>query len=323
LQDIFVPIISEPPPADPPAALPALSSAVSKAIAQHYADSGAARFGISPEQFLRCVTAVVTKYAAGAPESEQLELLSKLQLQDLVLARACTSGNEAAWEVFLLRFRSALYETAYRIAKDEATGREIADELYADLYGIPNREGRRVSKLDYYMGRGSLEGWLRTVLSQHYVDRCRSHAKTVSLEEQLEAGASFPAPAEPSAAQPDPRLATALNQTLDELNAKDRFILASYFLDQCTLAQLARQLSVHESTMSRRLNRITTHLRKRTLKRLRAAGLSARQCEELLQEIDVRDLSPDLSSGLARKLRQETPTPAFYNKDGNKDESAQ
>jgi RNA polymerase sigma-70 factor (ECF subfamily) len=318
LQDIFVPMISEPPPAAQSAAPPALSSAVSKAIAQHYQDSGAFRFGISAEQFLQFVTAVVTKYAADASESDQLELLSKLQLQDLVLARACSSGNDPAWETFLLRFRSPLYETAYRIARNEATGREIADELYADLYGIPNREGRRVSKLDYYMGRGSLEGWLRTVLSQHYIDRCRSHAKTVSLEEQIESGASFPAPAESSAAAHDPRLATAIDQTLDELTSEDRFILASYYLDQRTLAQLARQLHVHESTMSRRLSRITAHLQRRTLKYLRNAGLSARQCEELLHDIDVRDLNLDV----ARKLRQETSAPAFYNKDGNKDGSA-
>ncbi len=303
-----MPIISEPSTVAPPA----LASAVSKAIAQNYANSGAARFSVSAEQFLQFVTVVVTKYAAGALESNQLELLSKLHLQDLVLARACSSGNDPAWETFLLRFRSALYETAYRIARNEATGREIADELYADLYGVPNREGRRVSKLDYYMGRGSLEGWLRTVLSQHYIDRCRSHAKTVSLEEQLESGASFPAPAEPSA-EPDPRLATAIDQTLDELTSEDRFILASYYLDQRTLAQLARQLHVHESTMSRRLNRITSHLRKRTLKHLRAAGLNARQCEELLQELDVRDLNLDVTA----KLRQETSTPAFYNKDGS------
>ena len=186
-------IVAVPPVAAPPAPEPA----VSKAIEHRYAGSGAARYNISAGQFLQIVTVVVTKYAPDAPESDQLELLSKLKLEDLVLARACSAGHEAAWDTFLTRFRASLYESAYRIAGNDATGREIADELYADLYGIPNRDGRRVSKLDYYMGRGSLEGWLRTVLSQHYIDRYRSHAKSVSLEEQLESGASFPAPPEP------------------------------------------------------------------------------------------------------------------------------
>jgi RNA polymerase sigma-70 factor (ECF subfamily) len=292
---------------------PVLGPAVSKAIEALYPNSTAARFGISPDQFHIIVTAVVTKYAAGSNESEQIELLGKLKLEELILARACSAGNEAAWEGFLLRFRASLYESAYRIAGNEATGREIADELYADLYGIPNREGRRISKLDYYMGRGSLEGWLRTVLSQHHIDRCRSYSKSVSLEEQVEAGVSFPAPAEANTAAPDPRLAAAIDQTLSELTPEDRFLLASWYLDQCTLAQLARQLHVHESTLSRRLDRLVTHIRKRILKHLRAAGLNARQCDELLQELDVRDLDLNLSA----KLRQETPAPAFYNKDGS------
>jgi RNA polymerase sigma-70 factor (ECF subfamily) len=310
---------SEPSPAtelpatvQPVAEPPVLGPAVSKAIEALYPNS-AARFGISPNQFLKIVTAVVTKYAAGSAASEQLELVSKLKLEELILARACSAGNEAAWEAFLLRFRASLYESAYCIAGNEATGREIADELYADLYGIPNLAGRRVSKLDYYMGRGSLEGWLRTVLSQHHIDRCRSYSKSVSLEEQVEAGASFPAPAEPSTAAPDPRLASAIDQTLSELTPEDCFVLASYYLDQCTLAQLARQLRVHESTMSRRLDRLVTHLHKCILKHLRSAGLSARQCDEMMQELDVRDLDLNLSA----KLRQETPVPAFYNKDGS------
>jgi RNA polymerase sigma-70 factor, ECF subfamily len=298
----------------PTAAEPhALGSAVSKAIDLGYADSGAARYGISTDGFQQIVAAVIARYAAKATEFEQLELLAKLRLDELVLARACSAGNDTAWEAFLLRFRSTLYDAAYRIAGNEATGREIADELYAELYGVPNRDGRRISKLDYYMGRGSLEGWLRTVLSQHHIDRCRSYSKSTSLEEQLEAGASFPALAEPATVEPDPCLAAALSKILDELAPEDRFLLASYYLDQRTLAQLARTLRVHESTMSRRLDRITTDLHKRMLKRLRAAGLNTRQCEEMMQDVDVRDLNLDTAS----KLRQETPAAAFYNKDGS------
>ena len=196
-------IASEPRTSDVPlAAPPSLGAAVVKAISARFPDSGASRYGISPEQFQQFVTAVVTKYAATAPQSDQLQLLEKLRIEELVLARACSAGNETAWDAFLTRFRASLYESAYRIAGNDATGRELADELYADLYGIPNPTGRRVSKLDYYMGRGSLEGWLRTVLAQHHIDRCRAYAKIVSLEEQVEAGASFPAPAEPSMPRP-------------------------------------------------------------------------------------------------------------------------
>src|ERR1035438_2250494 len=164
---------------------PALGSAVFDAIAQRYSESGAESYGITPQLFQQIVAAVVIRYAANASEAEQLELVSALRIGELVLARACSAGNEHAWDIFLVRFRALLYETAYRIAKDEATGRELADGLYAELYGIPHREGHRVSKLDYYTGRGSLEGWLRIVLARQHIDRCRSHAKDVSLDEQV------------------------------------------------------------------------------------------------------------------------------------------
>jgi RNA polymerase sigma-70 factor, ECF subfamily len=292
---------------------PCLGDAAAKAISALYSDSCAPRYGISAEQFQQFVSAVVTKYAANAPESEQLQVLEKLHLDALILARACSLGNDAAWDTFLTRFRALLYESAYSIAGNEAAGRELADELYASLWGMPNSDGRRVSKLDYYMGRGSLEGWLRTVLAQRHIDYCRARAKTVSLEEQIESGSSFPAPPEPVTTAPDPRLSAVLNAAIGELPAEDRYVLASYYLDQRTLADLARTLRVHESTMSRRLDRITTQLHKSVVKRLRAFGLSARQCDELLEDLDVRDLNLDLGA----KLQQESPGAAFYNKDGS------
>ena len=290
-----------------PAEDPAIGSALSFAIAQRYAESGAERYGITPERFQQIVAAVVVRYAAEASEAERLELVSTLRIGELVLARACSAGNEHAWDVFLVRFRAFLYETAYRIAKDEAAGRELADGLYAELYGIPNSEGRRVSKLDYYMGRGYLEGWLRTVLAQQHVNRCRSLAKDVCLDEQVEAGVSFAASPAMAASVTDERLAQAVAETLSEVSSEERFLLASYFLDQRTLANIGRQLCVHESTFSRKLEKLTKELRKRIRKRLQADGINSRRCDELLLELDVRDLNVNA----AENLRQERPIETF------------
>jgi len=288
--------------------IPTLGSAVSKTIAQRYDESSAERYGITPESFHNIVAAVVFRYASEAGEQEQLNLVATLHVEELALARACSAGNETAWEVFLTRFRVPLYESAYRIAKDEATGRELADGLYADLYGMPNREGHRISRLDYYMGRGSLEGWLRTVLSQQYVNRYRSQSKEVSLDAQVEAGVSFAAPPAESAPAADDRIAVAVAQTLAELSSEERYLLASYYLDQRTLADIGRQLRLHESTVSRKLERVTREVRKRVRKRLQAVGFHPRRCDELMQELDIRDLNVDVTA----TLRQETSPGTFY-----------
>jgi RNA polymerase sigma-70 factor (ECF subfamily) len=277
-----------------------------EAIARRYSESGAEQWGISAESFSQMLAAVVLRYAPDATPTEQSQLVAALRVEELALARACAAGHERAWEVFLTRYRAALYETAHRMTNDDVTARELADELYAELYGV-----ERKSKLDSYMGRGSLEGWLRTVLAQRCVDRWRSYSKTVSLEEQEEAGASFAAPAERSSCAPDPRVGEAVRQALAELEPEERYILAAYYLDQRTLADIARALHVHESTISRRIERLTTGLRKRIRKRLQSAGLSARQCDEILEDVDIRDLNVDV----AAQLRQEPAGQPFYNKD--------
>ena len=278
---------------------------LSAAAGARYQESGASRFAFTPERFEQIVLAVVQRYADAEPASEKIALVRSLHVADLVLARACAEGNEAAWDQFLTRFRAPLYEAAYRITRNDTAGRELADELYADLYGLPNAAGRRVSRLDYYMGRGSLEGWLRTVLAQQFVNRYRARAREVSLDEQLEAGTGFPAPQQETA-EIDP-LADAVSAALKETGPEERFLLSSWYLDGRTLADLGRQLGVHESTISRRLDRVTATLRKRVRKRLRIGGWSARECDERMQALDVRDLDVDVTA----TLRQESAVESF------------
>ncbi len=266
------------------------------AIATRYSESGGACYGITPERFQQILVAVVARDAGGLSEAEQVDLVRALRVADLMLARACSDGNEAAWEAFLTRFRVPLYEAAYSIARDEATGRELADGVYADLYGISTREGRRHCKLDHYMGRSSLEGWLRAVLSREYVNRYRARSREVSLDQQVEAGVEFESPSAMDEKGPDDCIGTAVCQTLAEVSAEERFLLASWYLDQRTLAEIGRQLHVHESTISRRLDRLTGALRKRVRKRLLAEGLSSRDCDELMLELDVRDLNVNVAA---------------------------
>jgi RNA polymerase sigma-70 factor, ECF subfamily len=72
--------------------------------------------------------------------------------------------------------------------------------------------------------------------------------------------------------------------------------------------QIARLLRVHEATISRRLKRLTSDLRKQLLHHLQAGGLSKRGAEEALGA-DPRDLEINL-----RELLQSSQTAAFSNK---------
>ena len=217
-----------------------------------------------------------------------------------MLARACAAGSEDAWNRFLTRYREPLYGAALAMAGDEASARELADSLYADLYGLEERAGRRISKLASYDGRGSLDGWLRSVLAHEHTNRWRSGRRLVSLEEQVESGREFRAPEPAAAPLPDARLEAATDQALESLPAEERFLLAAYYLDGQTLAEIGVLLGVHESTISRRLDRTAAALSKRIVKNLRQRGLSRDQAREAL-ETDVRDLAVDVRRHLRAK----------------------
>jgi RNA polymerase sigma-70 factor, ECF subfamily len=285
---------------------PAASAAVQAYAAANYDDSGAAQFGIEVDGLAAMLAEV---FAQRGAESESEAALSSLKLEELVLARACVAGHERAWEVFLTRYRAAMYDAAYKIAHDEASGRALADSLYAELYGLSDRGEVRVSKLHYYLGRGSLAGWLRTVLAQEYVNQYRRTKRETSLEAQIEEGKQFAA-TQSATQSNDPRVEAATSAELGALEAEERFLLAAYFIDRHTLAEIAKVMGVHESTISRTLERTTTGLRKRIRRRLIDAGLSARQADEALQDTDVRDLQVNVRESLG----QERGKLAFYNK---------
>jgi RNA polymerase sigma-70 factor (ECF subfamily) len=268
-----------------------------------YERSGAAAYGVSAEQFAAILDEVFRKCLSQGPAPASIEqktdFCAALRLEELALARACAAGNERAWQDFISRYRQKLHSMALHITRDSAHAAELADSLFADLYGVNAREGVRSSKLVSYTGRGSLEGWLRTVMAQEFINRYRKQKRTVSLEEQTEEGVQFAAAVPEPAATSDQRLEAAIDEALAELPAEDRFTLASYYLDRRTLAEIARSLGLHESSVSRRLDRLATGLRKRILAGLRMRGMSHAQATEAL-ETDVRDLRVNLRSRLTQ-----------------------
>ena len=285
-------------------------SAMEPLLKSLYEKSKGGELGLTELEFVTILREIAAKYLpAGATQDDVSELYASLRVEELALARACAAGQERAWEVFMTRYRVKLYDVAGYITKESSAARELADSIYAELYGTSTRDGQRISKLASYTGRGSLEGWLRTVMAQEHVNRFRRQRRLVSLDEETEEGVQF-ASAEPEpVAGIDPRVESATDEVLASLPAEDRFVLASYFLDERTLAEIARALGVHESTISRKLDKLAKSLRKQILAALHQRGFSRRQAQEAL-EIDVRDLRVNIRSRLA----QETGASAFSKK---------
>ncbi|MGA3327173.1 MAG: sigma-70 family RNA polymerase sigma factor [Terriglobia bacterium] len=274
--------------------------------AQFYREAGAEKYGLTQQAFACVLEEVASKYLPGtASPSEISDFLTHLRVEELALARGCALGNETAWEIFLTRYREKLFNAAHSIVKGDANARELADSLYADLYGTRTAEGRRISKLNSFTGRGSLEGWLRAVLAQEYVNRFRRQQRSVSLEEQAEAGVQFEAEATDPTQAIDARLREATDQALISLSAEDKFILANYYLDGRTLAEIARLLGVHESTISRKVEKITAWTRKAIISGLMKRGMSRNEAEQTM-EVEVTEISLDVRRRLMQEKGQQT-----------------
>ena len=151
-----------------------------------YAEAKGARWGLPRENFAEGLHRSAEKRFRDArgDASEVEAYLKSLHLEDLALACACSEGIETAWEFFVAHFRQDLRGASRAILRasgsgNDARAEELADSLYAELYGIRSSGGgRRKSLFEYFHGRSKLSTWLRAVLAQRHVDLLRTDRGT-------------------------------------------------------------------------------------------------------------------------------------------------
>lgn len=151
----------------------------------------APNFGVTAEHLKTSLCKAVRRYIQNSPagevKNEEIkDFLRQIQADDLFLAIACAYGNERAWWEFDQQHRSYLERVARHLARTEIDAQEVIDSVYVELYGTRVVDGERVSKFATYSGRGSLRGWLRTVIWHSLVDLHRASHDEVSLDEMTE-----------------------------------------------------------------------------------------------------------------------------------------
>jgi RNA polymerase sigma factor (sigma-70 family) len=208
--------------------------------------------------------------------SDTIVSVATLHGGDLELARRCAAGDEQAWERLILEYRPLLYRSAD--ALDPSGGaRDLADALYADLYGMKEADGERRSLFRYFHGRSSLATWLRAVLAQRYVDRLRAQRRFEPLpdEEQAPRRAADgrvrarETPPDPDRARYLALMQRALSAAVSLLDGRDRLRLGCYYVQELTLAETGRVLKEHEATVSRQLARTRRAIRAAVERQLR------------------------------------------------------
>ena len=297
---------------------PALKASIQTLLERLYRQAKADRWRLPQTAFLYALETSCRKAFAGRePGSRELSrYLFSLHLEDLSLACACAEGHAAAWDHFVLQMRPVLYHAAD--ALDPSGGaRELADSLYADLYGVNDQGEPRQSLLRYFHGRSSLGTWLRAVLAQRHVDRLRVHRRMEPLSDEVHEGIAPGVVADPDCRHLIGVLRPSFERALRALEPRERLRLACYYAQELTLAETGRVLHEHEATVSRQLARTRARLRESITTDLQALGLIDAQiarCFECATEQEtginldriLRDGSPPdpqvTPAGVARKL---------------------
>jgi RNA polymerase sigma-70 factor len=245
-----------------------------------YAESRASDWNLTHLQFNYAIERSVRKRFTDCAMTEVAveEYLETLHLEDLALATSCMQGSEPAWEYFIRSYRPYLRASAATITKNSRSGtdaQELADSLFAELYGLVDGKRGETSLFRYFHGRSSLRTWLRTILAQRHIDRLRQARRWKSLEpEQGDERPAIsknvtPAPLDPHRDRYLQRFLLSLTDCFATLDAEDRKRLELYYAREKTLAEIGRMLGEHESSVSRNLERARRELREKVEASLR------------------------------------------------------
>lgn len=294
----------------------------------------APNFGVTLDAFSGSVSSTVKRFCDASEEApatavETASLLEKLHADDLFLAIACASGNERAWWEFDQQYRSYIESIAKYLSKTEVDASDVTEIVYTELYGTRVVDGARVSKFATYSGRGSLRGWLRTVIWHSLVDLHRTSHDEVSLDEMTEnigegaAHATFVVEAPGGELEMMQQIErtryrqatiNALDVAFGSLESHEKLLLLYYHVERLTLNEITRLVEppdsplrnwfqqragkrggestrTHESTVMRWLNKCYGKISQRFRSELQSdSGLSSREIESCI-ELAMEEIS--------------------------------
>lgn len=303
----------------------------------------APNFGVREDCFKDSLRKSVQKYllsnsSENVSAQEIKDFLRQIQADDLFMALACASGSERAWWEFDRQHRAYLERVARHLASTEIDAQEVIDTVYVELYGTRVVDGERVSKFATYSGRGSLRGWLRTVIWHSLVDLHRASHDEVSLDEMTEtvgegaAHASFAVANLGGESEMIDQIAkdryrkatlNAIENAFADLDNHEKLLLLYYHVENLKLREIARLVEnsasplrgwfqrkstsreqnpssrIHESTIMRWLEKSYAKILKMFRSELQTTHKLVEEEIEICMQLATQDLaSPNLYRNL-------------------------
>lgn len=259
--------------------------------------------GLDLETYSQRMNAIIEKHLGVNPRKDAvINFVKGLHHRDLYLATACSQHSlkpvadpvaaaspenaSRAWTTLESTYKGFIRDLSRFFFRKGFVAQDLADNIFADLF-LPDRSG--TSRIVSYDGRSSLSTWLRAVISNRAINAQRCSASMQSVEILTDI------PDEPALESIDSGLRTKRYQSLLEdslteacrnLSLRGRLILLWRYEDGLQLGQIAKLLDIHQSNVTRQLERLQSKLREQVVEILSTRhGLSLAAIEECLNDV--------------------------------------
>lgn len=281
-----------------------LSTPVLELLIARAHSEGRAHFGdlgLDLASFRDRIHSIVRKHLGMSPsERDAIDFVKALHGRDLYLATACAqqsprlsasdwqdvSAQNAcrAWKVLGTTYKAFIHDVARLFFRQSFAAQDLADNMVADLF-LPDRSG--TSRIMSYDGRSSLCTWLRVVLYNRAINaRRRIYAQGEEIGVNVADG---PALVRLDQAMRARRYGTPLADSLQmacrRLSPSERLLLLWRYEDGLQLGQIAGLLGIHQSNVTRRLERMQNWLRSEVISVLsNKYGMSGPAIQECMRD---------------------------------------
>jgi RNA polymerase sigma-70 factor len=210
---------------------------------------------------------VIRKYLGDAPSADVwFGFVQELHTADLYLGTACAARDEHAWQYLRALHLRRLTHVFRRLGFERVSPYELADNLLTDMF-LPDRSGQ--SRIGSYDGRSSLATWLRVIARHRHINEGLSPTSRacglVDIPEPSDTCAAELLDAGIRRSRYAYIFARAFRRACGALSTEERQLLLWRFEEGLRLGEIARRVGIHQSNITRRIDRLCGALRSRII----------------------------------------------------------
>lgn len=176
-------------------------------------------------------------------------------VDNIDLIKRAQAGDESAFSMLYKQYEKFVLHSIRSYIKDDDAARDLVVVTFIDVY----------ENLSKFTENTSFVGWLRTIACRNAIDylrRRKTYADTVDSENRLSLVESISEEGESEIVEQVTR--NQIKEEFKKLTPQHKRICELYYVDELTIADISKQLSIPtgtvKSVLSRVRKRIKNHL---------------------------------------------------------------